>query len=61
MPRTSLLVEEEDRALTIINGATSLQEVVEVLNILGVTPRDMIQVLQSMAQSGMLHAEIVVM
>lgn len=61
VPRTSLLVEEEDRALTIINGATSLQEVVEVLNILGVTPRDMIQVLQSMAQSGMLHAEIVVM
>ena len=61
VPRTSLLIEEEDRALTIVNGAVSLQEVVEVLNVLGVTPRDMIQVLQSMAQSGMLHAEIVVM
>ncbi len=61
LPRTSLLLEEEDRALTIVNGAVTLQEVVEVLNVLGVTPRDMIQILQSMAQSGMLHAEIVLM
>ena len=61
LDRTSLLLEEEDRALTIVNGAVTLQEVVEVLNVLGVTPRDMIQILESMAQSGMLHAEIVVM
>lgn len=60
-PRTSLLVEEENRGLTIVNGAVSVQEVVEVLNVLGITPRDMIQVLQSMAQSGMLHAEVVLM
>ncbi len=61
LPRTNVLVEEEDRALTIVNGAVTLQEVVEVLNVLGVTPRDMIQILQSMAQSGMLHAQIIVM
>ena len=61
LPRTNVLIEEEDRALTIVNGAVTLQEVVEVLNVLGVTPRDMIQILQSMAQSGMLHAEIIVM
>ena len=61
VPRTSLLVEEEDRPLTIVNGAVTLAEVVEVLNVLGVTPRDMIQILQLMAQSGMLHAEILVM
>ena len=61
LPRTSVLIEEEDRELTIVNGAVTLQEVVEVLNVLGVTPREMIQILQSMAQSGMLHAEILVM
>ncbi len=61
LPRTSVLVEEEDRPLTIVNGAVTLQEVVEVLNVLGVTPRDMIQILQLMSQSGMLHAEILVM
>jgi len=59
VPRTDLLVEEEDRPLSIVNGAVTLKEVVEVLNVLGVSPRDMIQILQSMAQSGMLHAEIV--
>jgi len=61
LPRTSLLIDEEDRPLTIVNGAVTLAEVVEVLNVLGVTPRDMIQILQLMAQSGMLHAEILVM
>lgn len=59
--RTNLLVEEEDRPLTIINGATTLSEVVEVLNILGVTPRDMIEILQAMVQQGMLHADLVAM
>ncbi len=61
LARTDLLIEEENRALTIVNGAATLSEVVEVLNVLGVTPRDMIQVLQSMSYSGMLHAEIVVL
>jgi flagellar P-ring protein precursor FlgI len=61
LPRTDLVVEEEDRPLTLVKNAVSLQEIVEVLNVLGVTPRDMIQILQLMAQSGMLHADIVVM
>ena len=60
VPRTSLLIEEEQRALSIVNGAASLQEVVEVLNVLGVSPRDMIEILQSMAQSGMLHADLII-
>lgn len=60
VPRTSLLIDEETRPLSIINGAASLSEVVEVLNVLGVSPRDMIEILQAMAQSGMLHAELVV-
>jgi flagellar P-ring protein precursor FlgI len=60
LPRTDLLIEEEDRNLALINGAADLQQVVEVLNVLGVTPRDMIEILQSMAQSGMLHGELII-
>ena len=60
LPRTDLLIEEEDRGLSLVNGAASLAEVVEVLNVLGVTPRDMIDILQSMAQAGMLHGELIV-
>ncbi|MHC4378433.1 MAG: flagellar basal body P-ring protein FlgI, partial [Planctomycetota bacterium] len=60
LPRTSLLIEEEQTNLAIVNGTANLQEVVEVLNILGVSPRDKIDVLQSMAQAGMLYGELIV-
>lgn len=59
LPRTSLNVVEENRALSVISGAANLNEVVEVLDVLGVSPRDMIQLLSAMSQSGMLHAELV--
>ncbi|MFT7484675.1 MAG: flagellar P-ring protein precursor FlgI [Candidatus Paceibacteria bacterium] len=58
LDRTELNVEEEDAALTLTPGAGTLQEVVDVLNVLGTTPRDMITILQAMSQSGMLLAEI---
>ena len=56
--RTSLNVEEEDNALVLVPGAVTLQEVVDVLNVLGTTPRDMITILQAMSQAGTLLAEI---
>ena len=55
---TSLDVQEEDSALVLAPGAGTLQEVVDVLNLLGTTPRDMITILQAMSQSGTLLAEI---
>lgn len=59
VPRSTLDVREENRGLTLVSGAATLSEVVDVLNILGVTSRDMIQILEAMSQSGMLHAEII--
>ena len=41
-----------------IPQAATLQQVVDVLNVLGATPRDLISILQAMAQGGMLAAEI---
>jgi flagellar P-ring protein precursor FlgI len=58
LERTELEVVEEDSALVLAPGATTLQEVVDVLNVLGTTPRDMITILQAMSQSGTLLAEI---
>ena len=55
---TDLDVVEEDSALILAPGASTLQEVVDVLNVLGTTPRDMITLLQAMSQSGTLLAEI---
>ena len=56
--RTELDVEEENNGLILNPGAATLQEVVEVLNVLGTTPRDMITVLQAMSQGGLLIADI---
>ena len=58
VPRTDLAVSEEDSPFVLVQGATSLEEVVEVLNYLGTTPRDMISNLIEMSESGMLIADI---
>jgi len=58
VPRTDLAVREEDSPFVLVQGATSLEEVVEVLNYLGTTPRDMISILIEMSESGMLIADI---
>lgn len=58
VPRTDLNVNEENKPLVLVPGAATLQEVVDVLNVLGTTPRDLISILQAMQQGGMLVAEI---
>lgn len=58
VPRTDLAVNEENQALVLVPGAATLSEVVDVLNVLGTTPRDLISILQAMQQGGMLVADI---
>ncbi len=58
LPRSAVDVVEENNGLTVVPGAATLQEVVEVLNVLGTTPRDTISILQAMAQGGLLLADI---
>ncbi len=61
LPRTeAALVEEGGTGLAEITGGTSLSEVVGALNALGVSPRDMIDILSSIEAAGALHAEFVV-
>ena len=56
--RTELNVTEENKGLVLIPGAITLQEVVDVLNVMGATPRDLIGIIEAMSQAGMLLAEI---
>jgi len=56
--RTSVEVEEGDKKLTIVDSGVSLQDLVDGLNALGVTPRDMITILQAIKAAGALQAEI---
>lgn len=50
--------EGVDTKLTVLNTGINLQELVDGLNALGVTPRDLISILQAIKASGALQAEI---
>jgi len=60
--RTTIEIDEEaDRKMAVLPSSVSLQELVNGLNALGVGPRDMITILQTIKASGALQAEIEVM
>jgi flagellar P-ring protein FlgI len=61
VPRTRAAIEEEPGiGLAEVPTGASLSEVVSGLNALGVSPRDMIDILKSIKAAGALHAEFVV-
>ncbi len=61
VPRTDVGIEEDEgTGLAEVPGGTSLSEVIAGLNALGVSPRDMIDILKSIKAAGALHAEFVV-
>ncbi len=61
VPNTNAAIEEEPGiGLAEIPDGTSLSEVVAGLNALGVSPRDMIDILKSIKAAGALHAEFIV-
>lgn len=61
VPRTAVNIKEEPgTGLAEIEAATSLSEVVSGLNALGVSPRDMIDILKTIKAAGALHAEFLV-
>src|SRR5690606_30692293 len=61
VPRTNVTVEEEAGTNLALVAGVSLQELVDGLNALGVTPRDLIGILQAIKAAGALQAEIEVM
>jgi len=61
LPRTTASIQEEPGiGLAEVATGTSLSEVIAGLNALGVSPRDMIDILKSIKAAGALHAEFVV-
>ena len=61
VPRTNVDIQEEPgTGLAEVPDGTSLSEVIAGLNALGVSPRDMIDILKSIKAAGALHAEFVV-
>jgi len=62
VPNSKVKVDEDKgKKLLLIGGGASLSSLVQGLNALGVTPRDMISILQAIKASGALQADIQVM
>jgi flagellar P-ring protein precursor FlgI len=62
VPRTDIQIDDgADRKLTVLRPGVTLQDLVDGLNALGVGPRDMISILQTIKAAGALQADIVVM
>ncbi len=60
VPKQEVKVKEEKASLVQVSGVT-LGEIVKALNALGVTPKDLISILQVMRKSGALKAELEIM
>ena len=62
VPRTDITVDsDKDKKVAFLKASVSLQDLVSSLNALGVGPRDIITILQSIKAAGALQAEIEVM
>lgn len=60
VPRTDIEIDEgEDNRMMMLKSGVSLQDLVDGLNALGVGPRDLISILQTIKAAGALQAEIV--
>jgi flagellar P-ring protein precursor FlgI len=61
VPRTDLNVNMVNSDLALVKESVSLQELVDGLNALGISPRDLIAILQAIKASGALQADIEVL
>ena len=58
VPRSNVVVKEENRRLMVVQEGVSIGDIVQGLNALGVTPRDLISILQAIRAAGALMAEL---
>ena len=61
LPRTDLTVEEDMMQMGVLDSSVSLSDLVDGLNAMGVSPRDMITILQAIKAAGALQADIEVL
>jgi flagellar P-ring protein precursor FlgI len=57
-PRRDVKVSEQAERLVALPQAVTVEQLVKALNMLGVSPRDLMSILQALRRAGALHAEI---
>jgi flagellar P-ring protein precursor FlgI len=61
VPNEQVDVREGGAQLIVLESGTTLEAVVRALNALGVTPRDIIAIMQALKAAGALQAELVIL
>ena len=56
-----LSIEEEGASLSVVEGSVTIEDLVQGLNAMGVSPRDLIAILQAIKVAGALSAEVELM
>ena len=59
-PSSQITVDEQPAHIALEKGGASLAKIVDALNLLGVTPSDLVAILEALKQAGALRAEMVV-
>ena len=57
-PQTDIEITEDANQLMVIESKSTIRELVRALNAVGVTPRDLISIFQSIKAAGALQAEL---
>jgi len=58
--KSNISVDEEQRSVALFKGGASLSKVVDALNTLGVTPSDLVAILEALKEAGALKAEMTI-
>lgn len=61
VPRSEVQVEEKSENVVLLQGGVSIGELVAALNAIGMTPRQLITILQAIHRAGALHADLELM
>jgi flagellar P-ring protein precursor FlgI len=57
--RTDITVDEDGSSMIAMPATTTVRELVRVINAIGATPRDVIEILQAINEAGALHGQLV--
>ena len=61
IPNPEMVVEEKDMEMVVLDGATSVADLAQALNSLGVAPRDVIAIFQAIKEAGALQGKLIIM
>jgi flagellar P-ring protein precursor FlgI len=61
VPNPDITVEEKNPELVVLKGNTTVSELAQTLNSLGVSPRDIISIFQAIKEAGALQGQLIIL